>query len=359
MNRMLEVWKEIPPAADSNSNAIPPTTKSQSDPSNLGSASDGRSLNASQSLKSVQSSSPLVTRKSRFSSSRSPPPDASPIVTARKINGSIRSKILSPPLSRKMDHTKTSEWRVEIAVGNTPVKAVTEEKLFKDHEQGGKDGNVRSRLEARRMLFSEEKGSKSAVLRSGARVVPFQENGSLELTAGTDNMSDEAHEGHRDGDLSLIRRQLVQIENQQSSLLDLLQKFIGSSQNGMHSLETRVHGMEMALDEISRDLAASSGRMSNNDTEVNNTCCRLPGTEFLSSRFWRRHDGRYSSRFSVSDIQYLSEENRASYKWDKQRVGFQGGIVVNPLAEINPQSKGRVEVSSRTTVKGGGHGAGN
>lgn len=36
MNRMLEVWKEIPPAADSNSNAIPPTTKSQSDPSNLG-----------------------------------------------------------------------------------------------------------------------------------------------------------------------------------------------------------------------------------------------------------------------------------------------------------------------------------
>nr|CAD1826774.1 unnamed protein product [Ananas comosus var. bracteatus] len=252
MNRMLEVWKEIPPAADSNSNAIPPTTKSQSDPSNLGSASDGRSLNASQSLKSVQSSSPLVTRKSRFSSSRSPPPDASPIVTARKTNGSIRSKILSPPLSRKMDHTKTSEWRVEIAVGNTPVKAVTEEKLFKDHEQVGKDGNVRSRLEARRMLFSEEKGSKSAGLRSGARVVPFQENGSLELTAGTDNMSDEAHEGHRDGDLSLIRRQLVQIENQQSSLLDLLQKFIGSSQNGMHSLETRVHGMEMALDEISR-----------------------------------------------------------------------------------------------------------
>lgn len=122
-----------------------------------------------------------------------------------------------------MDHTKTSEWRVEIAVGNTPVKAVTEEKLFKDREQGGKDDNVRSRLEARRMLFSEEKGSKSAGLKSGARVAPFQDNGSLELTAGTDNMSDEAHEGHRDGDLSLIRRQLVQIENQQSSLLDLLQ----------------------------------------------------------------------------------------------------------------------------------------
>ena len=33
--------------------------------------------------------------------------------------------------------------------------------------------------------------------------------------------------------------------------------------NEMHSLETRVHGLELALDEISYDLAVYSGRMTN------------------------------------------------------------------------------------------------
>jgi hypothetical protein len=106
------------------------------------------------------------------------------------------------------------------------------------------------------------------------------------------------------------------------------QKFMGKSENGMNSLETRVHGLEMALDEISRDLAFSSGRMSNKEPSVN-TCC------ILSPKFWRRHDGgTHSSRFSVSDAANSSEVSRTSYKWERQK--FQGGFVTtNPLAEPN------------------------
>lgn len=114
---------------------------------------------------------------------------------------------------------------------------------------------------------------------------------------------------------------------------------MGKSENGMNSLETRVHGLEMALDEISRDLALSSGRMSNSEPDVK-TCC------ILSPKFWRRHDGgRYSSRFSVSHAPNSSEESRTSHKWERQKFGLQGGFVTNPLAEPNISSVGRTAVT--------------
>jgi hypothetical protein len=135
----------------------------------------------------------------------------------------------------------------------------------------------------------------------------------------------------------------------------VMQKFMGTSQSGIHSLETRVHGIEIALDEISRDLAVSSGRNSNvNDNEAY-TCCRFPGTEFLSPKYWKRNEGRYPSRFSVSE----NGESQPSYRWDRQRFGQQGaGFVVNPLAEINPQmmrgsigESGHADATVRETQK--------
>lgn len=50
----------------------------------------------------------------------------------------------------------------------------------------------------------------------------------------------------------------------------------------------------MALDKMSYDLALSSGMIPNNKY-AENTCCKLPGTEFLSSKFWRRTEGRFST----------------------------------------------------------------
>ena len=114
---------------------------------------------------------------------------------------------------------------------------------------------------------------------------------------------------------------------------------MGNSESGMNSLETRVHGLEMALDEITRDLAFSSGRMSNREPDVN-TCC------ILSPNFWRRRDGgRYSSRYSASAAPNSSEESRTSYKWERQKFGLRGGLVTNPLAEPNMSSVGKTGVT--------------
>ncbi|KAG1364023.1 putative TORTIFOLIA1-like protein 5 [Cocos nucifera] len=225
MNRMLEVWKDIPTALDTESNALP-ASQSPSNPSPRESASNGRYPTASVSSSPVQSASPSITRKSGFLSSRSPPPAASPIPTTGK-NTPIRNKNLSPPSFCKTDHKQNSDWRVEIAIPNMhSVEVVSEDVILKVQGQGGIEGNVRSRLEARRMLFeknSEDKGNKLAGLKYASCVAPFQDTGSLESTAVADNTTDDLSAAHKDGDLSLIRMQLVQIENQQSSLLELLQ----------------------------------------------------------------------------------------------------------------------------------------
>ncbi|KAK6123014.1 hypothetical protein DH2020_043243 [Rehmannia glutinosa] len=155
-------------------------------------------------------------------------------------------------------------------------------------------------------------------------------------------------------DLSLIRNQLVQIENQQSNLLDILQRFIGSSQNGIHSLEARVHGLELGLDEISFELAVSTRRMSHNDA----MCCNLPGTDFLSSKLWRKTEGRSStSRLptscgtpSVAAVQNIPGKNETpeGFPLQNRRYRFRGGhgLIMNPLAEIPRGSQGLSEVSS-------------
>ncbi|XBH98819.1 hypothetical protein VPH35_128273 [Triticum aestivum] len=328
MNRMIEAWREIPDAEEDvcSSAASPAQTRS---PSLADSASDGRYPADSLGSNSVQS----VTKRNMLPASRSPPS-----VSNRRTSPSIRSKKSSPPShGGDVDQAKKYDYKVDVtgAADATPIKTVTGEKLLKE-------GNVRARLEARKMLFqkSGEKGYNKLVGRkSGSRVVPYNnEDGDSEESTEveddgpeevqSDHSSEELQLVHKDEDLSKIRMQLVQIENQQTNLLDLLQKFMGSSQNGIRSLETRVNGLEMALDEISRDLAASSGRMPSSEPDMN--CC-IP-----SPKFWRKNEGgRYTSRYPVSDLANHPEESRASSKWERQKFGVQGGFVTNPLAEPN------------------------
>lgn len=124
-----------------------------------------------------------------------------------------------------------------------------------------------------------------------------------------------------------------------------MQRFIGSSKNGLNSLESRVHGLEMALDEISYDLALSNGRVPNDAAD--NQCCKMPGTEFLSPKFWRRTEGRFStSRLSLSggNLQSVSaaqstpdDDDDASFRTyeNSRKLHHQGGFAMNSFADAN------------------------
>lgn len=128
----------------------------------------------------------------------------------------------------------------------------------------------------------------------------------------------------------------------------------------MHSLEARVHGLELALDEISFDLAVSTGRMSQNGA-ARAMCCRLPGTDFLSSKLWRRADARPSARLpiaigtqSMAAVGSIPGKNGEGngYPVENQRYMLQGrrGLIVNPLAKFSSSSLGFSGASSSGVV---------
>ncbi|CAN1311188.1 TORTIFOLIA1-like protein 4, partial [Linum perenne] len=293
MNRTLELWKNVNGGSEQE---FPSPNLSRS--SSAGGPDNGNG-GYTRSYNNVGSKTPPL-RKS-FPPNRSPPSDASAVTTAKKQSPARSNDSNSrPALPQKLDHRRTSAWKVEIAVPREKsceddIK-LRESKVPYSSEEVKNGGSP----ETKRVLFTNnseiskvDKPQRSGGFRSGSRVVPYNDDDDAE-----DNPAEDMLENPKEiEDLSLIRAQLVQIENQQSNLLDLLQRFMGSSQNGINSLESRVHGLEMALDEISHDLALSSGRIPNAELATENRCCKLPGTDFLSSKLWRRTDGgQYSPR---------------------------------------------------------------
>lgn len=110
-----------------------------------------------------------------------------------------------------------------------------------------------------------------------------------------------------------------------------------------------MHGLEMALDEISYDLAISRGRIPNTDA-ADDMCCKLPGSEFLSSKFWKRTEGRYSTsrlysrnRLSPNAVHNAADKDGSrtemSATTNKRFQYRRSGLHLNPLADVQSDSK--------------------
>ncbi|XP_027125822.2 TORTIFOLIA1-like protein 3 [Coffea arabica] len=342
MNQLVEAWKEVPDEASANLEYHSSTMECQN-------ASHGQYAPASKTPCTVTSGAPQV-RKSLLLC------NGSSITTARKrIPENENEKKTGPALFRKLDRKKPYELIVECATHNAPGKAMSDDDPTNRDESFGEKVGERNRLakpDVKRTLFNK----------SASRVVPCHEDIS-EATVVVSNETGIISRNRKDcEDLSLIRKQLVQIENQQSNLLDLLQKFMGSSQSGMRSLETRVRGLELALDEISLDLAVSTGRMSN-AASAGGLCCKLPGAEYLSSKLWKRTESRRatpmftSSSATTAAASMLSVANKSEdsevFKLDNRRSRYQGGhgIIMNPLAEIPIDSRSIPGVSSNRILE--------
>ncbi|KAK1305992.1 Microtubule-associated protein TORTIFOLIA1 [Acorus calamus] len=288
MNQLLEDWKSIPSSIDQGCDDVsPPHPHSMPKFSTRG--SDNLSARSSSAMRSI---SPL-SKKNRSPISRSPPPNlaSAKVSPGRRSPTGSRARRSSPPIFQKLERSKKpspSDWKIEVSVPRTLSFTVdcNEEGIQKEQLRGS-DSNAHTNFDAKlanlKKYDDDDKVDEIEELKPStlSRVVPVGNKDNLEFTGETCGRM-------KDGELSVIRSQLIQIEKQQSSLLDLLQTFIGSSQSGMRALETRVHGLEMALDEISHDLAVTSGRMTNTDS----SCCKLPGAEFLSSKFWRKSEVR-------------------------------------------------------------------
>ncbi|KAL5759677.1 hypothetical protein ACOSQ2_018515 [Xanthoceras sorbifolium] len=361
MNRSLELWKQVTGVCEEVSGQTP------SKSSSIDNSSGGCFPSITKSSQDVGLRTPQpkkIVATSWSPSSRSSFGTTAKSETSLKIN----DRKSSMSTFSKLDDRKPSDWEVEISVMQSLSSEMNHTDCIRVSDSGdlelGEMGNsVNSKSERKSVLFSKirnDKVYKFGGLRSGSRVVPYHgdENSDLVVSNGAEEVYDHQKDAE---ELSMIHEQLLQIENRQSSLLDLLQRFIGSSQSGLNSLETRVHGIEMALDEISYDLALSSGRILNNDF-AENTCCKLPGTEFLSSKFWRRTEGHFStSRLSSSGnlqslhaVQSTPDKHASSetYKTDNRKLQHpsRGGFILNPLADVH-DLRGNSGFNSNKTVK--------
>ncbi|XP_039019811.1 TORTIFOLIA1-like protein 4 [Hibiscus syriacus] len=335
MNHSLNLWKDVYGVCEEAS------TPSQSDSSSIENGSVGCFPSVAKSIsddgfRTPQSKKVVLT-------SRSPPCDASNASSAKKetpLKSNNRNGNTS--ISGKLDRSKSSNWKT----------GIPEPKSLFPEAFG--DDNVKKNVPF--IKVHDEKEKKFGGLSSGSQVLPLHDDDEI-LDVGDKNVFLDVVENPKDmEDLSLIREQLAQIEDQQSNLLNLLQKFIGSSQSGINSLETRVNGLEMALDEISHDLAISSGRIPNTDSP-DNTCCKLPGTEFLSPKFWRKSEGRFSTpgrRLSLNAVGNKPDKDYGSEKYNpsfRERYQDQGrsGFVMNSAADAGSDERENSGFSNRAS----------
>lgn len=103
-----------------------------------------------------------------------------------------------------------------------------------------------------------------------------------------------------------------------------IQILMGSSPSFMQSLEARIHDLELALDEFSFDSAASTRRMPRNSA-AGTMLCKLSGTEFFSSKLWRK-TGCLSTPL-------LPTSPKGFMKSSRYRLRGGRGLIMNPLAE--------------------------
>ncbi|XP_071710712.1 TORTIFOLIA1-like protein 3 [Rutidosis leptorrhynchoides] len=302
MNQMIEAWKAIPDVADDV--LTPPESQLSSKRAEV--ASDGR----------------YPTRALTTANRKTVPNGPSNASATRRISFENSNKKAGPAMFRKLDRKKPSGQKLVSAAVPHPANllSVDDNRL----------NNRYTKPETKRIVDEEMYESEHP-------------NAKLSSTVVGTNITPDIHKSRRDcEELSLIRNQLVQIETQQSNLVDLLQKFIGSSQTGMRSLETRVQGLELILDEISFDLARSTGRLSR--TEPTETlCCKLPGADFLTSKLWKKMETQPSNT-TISSSPFaatthmtgkrMNLDSRDPEKRRFRRYGGRSGLIKNPLAEI-------------------------
>nr|GMD18233.1 microtubule-associated protein TORTIFOLIA1-like [Ipomoea batatas] len=310
MNRALDWWKEVPGISDE----VSPQLQAKSSPKDY--CSGGSSPTPSKSPSETGSETPQQKRSFSRSKSLASTSSYSSTITTQKnsptkkfvrVKSNGRSSESSVTKSCKVDTRRSSELKTEV-----PEKQTSSLELACDDNES-RDLNVSDSTESKSCknssfeanpappnMASGEKQFKYGNSRFGARIVPVYETETCSLNVPAANAVEDATESKEEyEDMFLIYKQLRQIESQQSSLMDLLERFIGSSQNGMNSLEKRVNGLEKVLDEMQQCLGFSGRRIPTTDY-TGNTCCMLPRPEFFSPKFWRKQEGQsYNTSFSL------------------------------------------------------------
>ncbi|KAL8256962.1 hypothetical protein R6Q59_029003 [Mikania micrantha] len=303
MNQMIEAWKAIPDVPEEV--LTPPESQSSS------------KVKVASGV--IQPRTPPVTNKKTASTG------VSTASATRRTSLENSNKKTGPAMFRKLDRKQ----HATIARVHPASRS-----FVNDDHLNEKSASPKTKQAIFNEIVDEVQESEYPSARISAAVVES-------------NITEDIHRSQKDSEeLSLIRNHLVQIETQQSNLFDLLQKFTKNSETGMQSLETRVHSLELTLDEISFDLARSTGRLSNPET-AQTLCCKLPGAALLTSKIWKKTEAQHSNNKNCSSpfaagTHHMTSKNPVNRGFRRQGGG--SGLIKNPLAVVNMNNHGISEI---------------
>uniref|UniRef100_A0A3B6DBU8 TOG domain-containing protein n=1 Tax=Triticum aestivum TaxID=4565 RepID=A0A3B6DBU8_WHEAT len=129
----------------------------------------------------------------------------------------------------------------------------------------------------------------------------------------------------------VIQKQLSQLERQQTSLMNMLQDFMGGSHDSMVTLENRVRGLERVVEEMARDISLSSGRRDGMASGVRSPSWRPDSEQWDSYAYSGSRSGMNSRRgldsFSSDTRVPRNGNDQAGPRrgWDKGQGPFRFG----------------------------------
>ncbi|XP_062187022.1 microtubule-associated protein TORTIFOLIA1-like isoform X2 [Phragmites australis] len=135
------------------------------------------------------------------------------------------------------------------------------------------------------------------------------ENSAKDPASATMNIPGEGPSINNKTNWLAIQRQLSHLEKQQTSLMNMLQDFMGGSHDSMVTLENRVRGLERVVEEMAREISLSSGRRGGGsvlgfDSPPGRSSMKYNGFhEYTNSKFGRSGDGRmgFAERYFSAD----------------------------------------------------------
>ncbi|KAM6580682.1 microtubule-associated protein TORTIFOLIA1 [Cannabis sativa] len=302
MTEALQLWKKIAGKGEdgapedkksSNSENHQPTEAAEKDEKNL----------------KGERKDPLVKDSSNSSSPNSKGgsiPDKAVVILKKKAPV-LTDKDLNPEFFHKLE-TRCGDLPVEVVV---PRRYPNSSNSNNEEESEQNNTDAKGRLNRIGNVHSDDfHGSFNSKYRNIERVNDLNQRESSGNHVGfskTEGQSEASFINNK-GNWLAIQRQLLQLERQQSHLMNMLQDFMGGSHDSMITLENRVRGLERIVEDMARDLSISSGRRGGNFAMGFDGSNRPLGkyngfSEYSSAKFGRSGDGRmpFVERFAQTD----------------------------------------------------------
>ncbi|KAA8542607.1 hypothetical protein F0562_023759 [Nyssa sinensis] len=217
MNQMVDAWKEIPDVSDDVLTSLQSQSSSKED------ASDGHYPPDLKTSCTTTSGAPQMRRQS-FPAGRSLVSDDSVTTIVRKRSPlASNDKKTGLAMFRKLDHKKPIDWKIEIAASHAPATTVVcEDDPIGRERKGEKEKTRFLEPELKQGLFNknaDDRMHKFGGSKAGSHVVPCHDETS-DSTVVVNKVTEDLYWNQKESeDLSLIRKQLVQIENQQAMFI--------------------------------------------------------------------------------------------------------------------------------------------